>query len=129
MLHPSENRYIIENSRNLDLLGWNRFFSGHSPSYLESGYTVGRVALEHKTTYILYTEFGELTAEVAGKIRHQTTGRLDFPAVGDWGAISVRHEEHKATIHEISSRKSKFSWEISGALTQGKLLPLTLIQY
>ena len=107
---------------NLELLGWNRFFSQHSPSHLESGYTVGRVALEHKNTYTLYTEFGELTAEVAGKMRHQATGRIDFPAVGDWVTISVRHEENKATIHEILPRKSKFSRKIAGAQTEEQIV-------
>ncbi|MEW6495959.1 MAG: ribosome small subunit-dependent GTPase A [Cyanobacteriota bacterium] len=106
----------------LELLGWNSFFSEQIPSYLLSGYTVGRVALEYKNTYILYSEIGELSAEVAGKMRHQASGRIDFPAVGDWAAITVRSDEHKATIHEVLPRKSKFSRKIAGALTQEQIV-------
>lgn len=102
----------------LELLG----FSKQIPSDLLSQYTVGRVALEYKNTYILYTEFGELSAEVAGKMRHQASGRIDFPAVGDWVAISVRSDERKATIHEVLPRKSKFSRKIAGALTQEQIV-------
>lgn len=106
----------------LELLGWKSFFSEQLPSDLLSRYTFGRVALEYKNTYILYSEFGELSAEIAGKMRHQASGRVDFPAVGDWVAISVRSDEHKATIHEVLPRKSKFSRKIAGALTQEQIV-------
>lgn len=74
---------------NLDWLGWNSFFANNLPSYWQQGYTVGRVVTEHKNTYLLYTESGELLAEVTGRMRYQASGRIDFPAVGDWVVISV----------------------------------------
>ena len=59
----------------LELLGWGSFFSKNFSSQIQDGYTIGRVAVEQKNTYILYTEFGELSAEVSGKMRHQASGR------------------------------------------------------
>lgn len=107
---------------NLELLGWSEFFAHSLDSQGRNGYTVGRVALEHKTTYILYTEQGELPAEVTGKLRYLATGRQDFPSVGDWVVISLQDGEHKAIIHAILPRKSKFSRKIAGGKTEEQIV-------
>jgi ribosome biogenesis GTPase len=107
---------------NLELLGWNSFFSKSYKSHSQEGCTVGRVALEHKNTYILYTEQGELSAEVSGKLRYQATERQDFPAVGDWVVISVREAQKTARIHAVLSRKSKFSRKTVGTKTEEQII-------
>jgi ribosome biogenesis GTPase len=107
---------------NLELLGWGSFFSKNFASHFQDGHTVGRVAVEQKNTYILYTEFGELSAEVSGKMRHQAAGRQDFPAVGDWVVISLIMGEPRATIQKILPRKSKFSRKAVGALTEEQIV-------
>ncbi|MCL1468990.1 ribosome small subunit-dependent GTPase A [Argonema galeatum] len=107
---------------NLELLGWNSFFAKNFDSYSRQGYTVGRVVQEQKNTYILYTEFGEISAEVTGKMRHRAGGRTDFPAVGDWVVISIINDEERAAIHEILPRKSKFSRKIAGAKTDEQII-------
>ncbi len=107
---------------NLELLGWNRFFAKNFDSYFQQGYTVGRVALEQKNTYLLYTEFGELSAEVTGKMRYQAERRIDFPAVGDWVVVSIIGDEERANIHEILPRKSKFSRKTVGAQTDEQII-------
>jgi ribosome biogenesis GTPase len=106
----------------LELLGWNSFFAKSFESHSQAGYTVGRVALEHKDTCILYTEHGEISAEVAGKMRYLAASRQDFPAVGDWVAISVRDSEKRATIHGVLPRKSKFSRKIAGTKTDEQIV-------
>lgn len=107
---------------NLELLGWESFFSKNFSSQFQDGYTVGRVAIEQKNTYILYTEFGELSAEVSGKMRHQASGRQDFPAVGDWVAFSRSGGESRAIIQKILPRKSKFSRKTVGAVTDEQIV-------
>ncbi len=106
----------------LELLGWSSFFAKNFESYCQEGYSVGRVALEHKNTYILYTEHGELSAEVTGKIRYRASARQDFPAVGDWVVISVRDSEKRATIHAVLPRKSKFSRKTVGNKTEEQIV-------
>ncbi len=107
---------------NLELLGWGSFFSKNFSSHFQDGYTVGRVAVEQKNTYILYTEFGEISAEVSGKMRHQASGRQDFPAVGDWVAFSRSGGESRAIIQKILPRKSKFSRKTVGAVTDEQIV-------
>ncbi|CAH0343815.1 ribosome small subunit-dependent GTPase A [Bacillus sp. CECT 9360] len=107
---------------NLKQLGYDKFFEEHFASVAEGNYSVGRVALEHKRMYRLFTEEGELLAEVTGKLRYQASERQDFPAVGDWVVITARPEEQKATIHSILPRKSKFSRKQAGNTTEEQIV-------
>jgi ribosome biogenesis GTPase len=106
---------------NLSELGWSDFFAHSFEAYRVQDYTVGRVALEHKQAYTLYTEQGELSATVSGKLRHQAIAAEDFPAVGDWVVIRTR-DQGKATIHDILPRKSKFSRKTVGGKTQEQIV-------
>lgn len=85
-------------------------------------YVIGRVALEHKRTYRLLTEYGELLAEVSGKLRFDALGREDFPAVGDWCVLKARPDEGRATIISILPRKSKFSRKVAGKTTDEQIV-------
>ncbi|MBS4177987.1 ribosome small subunit-dependent GTPase A [Lederbergia citrea] len=107
---------------NLQTLGWNQFFETEFLTYKEEGYTVGRVALEHKRLYRVFTEDSEVLAEVSGKFRFNSLGRGDYPAVGDWVVMTVRPEEGKATIHAILPRKSKFSRKVAGVTTEEQIV-------
>lgn len=98
-------------------LGWNDYFAERFAPYADQGLTPARVAAEFKHLYRLYAEQGELLAEVSGKMRYQADGRSDYPAVGDWVAVSARWDEGRATIHGVLPRKSKFSRQAAGTVT------------
>lgn len=107
---------------NLENLGWNEFFSKNFEAISQKEYIVGRVALEHKNSYRVYTEFGDLIAEISGKMNYLASGREDYPAVGDWVIIQARISEGRATIHGILPRKSKFSRKIAGETTEEQIV-------
>lgn len=111
---------------NLESLGWSSLFATSFDCYRQEGYTVGRVAVEHKNTYILYTEQGELSAEVTGKLRYRAVGRQDFPAVGDWVVINISDPGKQATIQAVLPRKSKFSRKIAGTETEEQIIAANL---
>lgn len=94
---------------NLQKLGWIPFFENSFKQIERPGLIPARVAREHKELYIVFSEMGELTAEVSGRYRHETQTRADFPRVGDWVAVSARPQENRATIHALLDRKSSFS--------------------
>ncbi|MGB2770215.1 MAG: ribosome small subunit-dependent GTPase A [Candidatus Zixiibacteriota bacterium] len=94
---------------NLIELGWNPFFKQHFEQFKRQGLKPGRVAREHKQRYAVYSQHGELIAEVSGKIRHAARSRSDFPAVGDWVAVAPRPHERRATIQALLPRTSSFS--------------------
>jgi ribosome biogenesis GTPase len=94
---------------NLIELGWRPFFEKIFKAIKLPGVIPARVAQEHKELYLVFSEIGELTAEVSGKFRHDAQTRAEFPSVGDWVAITPRLEEGKATIHALLPRKSSFA--------------------
>ena len=103
-------------------LGWNAFFAESFRHYAQEGYTPGRVYLEHRGRYWLYTEDGEVQAEVTGRMRHQAWQRPHLPAVGDWVITRVRSGERMATIHGILPRTSKFSRKVAGSKTEEQIV-------
>ena len=70
-----------------------------------SSFEVGRVISEHKERYVVKTVSKEYDAEIIGNLRFTAQKRSDFPAVGDWVAIS-EYEDDKALIHHIFPRKT-----------------------
>lgn len=70
-----------------------------------TSFETGRVIAEHKERYIVKTDKGEYEAEVTGNIRFTAKGREDFPAVGDWVALTTYDADY-AIIHKIFPRFS-----------------------
>lgn len=76
-------------------------------------FEIGRVITEHKERYIVKTENGEVEAEVTGNLRYSAQGREDFPAVGDWVALTV-YDADFAIIHNVLPRLSMLSRQAVG---------------
>ncbi len=51
--------------------------------------TTARVIGQHKGRYVLATDGGELLASLAGRLRHESRGPADLPAVGDRVVVSM----------------------------------------
>ena len=90
----------------LAALGWGAPYEPAFAPFGAEGLTPARVAVVHSGLYRLYSEQGELLAEVSGRLRHQAAGRRDLPAVGDWVAIRPRPAEDRATIHAVLPRRT-----------------------
>jgi ribosome biogenesis GTPase len=92
----------------LDDLGYNdKLEKTRNENYLK-GFEIGRVISEHKERYIVKTEKGEFEAEITGNLRFSSKSREDFPAVGDWVAITI-HDTDFSIIHSILPRFSVIS--------------------
>lgn len=68
-------------------------------------FSVARVIAEHKERYIIASAEGECEAEITGNLRFAAAGREDFPAVGDWVAVTI-YDSGTALIHKIFPRRS-----------------------
>jgi ribosome biogenesis GTPase len=86
----------------LDELGWR----GEAPA----GETIGRVAVEHRDGFVLYTEAGELPATLAGRLRYDPGATR--PAVGDW--VSYRAAPDRGTITAVWPRAGVFTRKAAG---------------
>lgn len=98
-------RYVIENQLN--------------------HFEVGRVMSEHKERYVVSTEKGDFEAEITGKMRYTADSRLDFPAVGDWVAISI-HADDAAIIHHILPRSSVLSRKAVNRNTELQIIAVNI---
>lgn len=68
-------------------------------------FEIGRVVTEHKERYTIRTAEGEYEAEITGNLRFTAQSREDYPAVGDWVALTT-YEPDFAIIHTILPRFS-----------------------
>lgn len=79
----NRRRYIELNPR-LRALGWDDWFQERFDNV--PGLIPARVAVQHKGTYLVITEDGEMWAEPSGRLMHEAFQRSDLPVVGDWVA-------------------------------------------
>jgi ribosome biogenesis GTPase len=87
-------------SESLTRLGWTPERETEFEQHREDGLVPARVAVEHRSSYVLYGEGGEFRAELAGRLRHEEI----WPAVGDWVAVL-----EPSTITAVLPRRTVFS--------------------
>ncbi|MDZ5473114.1 ribosome small subunit-dependent GTPase A [Bacillus sp. 31A1R] len=107
---------------NVMSLGFNEYVKNEFEKFESQDVLVGRVALEHKRLYRVWTDEGELLCEVSGKFSYEASSREDYPAVGDWVVIKARVYEQKGTILAVLPRKSKFSRKVAGQTTDEQIV-------
>jgi ribosome biogenesis GTPase len=94
----------------LDELGWDAGWTSAFEQLHEDNLFPARVAAQHRGSYVLWSEQGELNARAAGRIFYEhEVGDADVPAVGDWVAVSP-----PATITSIVARRSAFTRKRAG---------------
>lgn len=105
----------------LDELGW----SGALPR-LEDGGVLGRVAIEHRGGYVVMTAGGELAADVAGRLRHDSTNgeTTAWPAVGDWVVCRTSRgvSDGRGAIQAVLARRSMFVRKEAGRSVSGQVV-------
>jgi ribosome biogenesis GTPase / thiamine phosphate phosphatase len=89
----------------LEDLGYNNKLEKFRIEDNLNSFEIGRVIAEHKERYIIKATKGEYEAEITGNMRFTAKSREDFPAVGDWVAMTT-YESDFAIIHEILPRFS-----------------------
>lgn len=94
-------------------LGYNDKFERYRIENHLIDLDVGRVIAEHKERYIVKTHDREIESEIIGKLRFTAKNREDFPAVGDWVALSV-YDQDLAVIHHIFPRFSVIKRRAAG---------------
>lgn len=107
---------------NKEALGWNEFFENSFQPYAQQGMIVGRVYSQDRLGSLIYTDTGEVHAEVSGRLRYLAESRADYPAVGDWVALTPPTPTSQALIEAVLPRKSKFSRKVAGAKTEEQIV-------
>ncbi|WP_400241826.1 ribosome small subunit-dependent GTPase A [Niallia sp. JL1B1071] len=106
----------------LTQIGYNNNVKEQFEKVAKTNQIIGRISLEHKRMYRVWSVYGELLCEVSGKLAFDAHSREEYPAVGDWVIVSPRIEERKGTITAILPRKSKFSRKVAGNNTEEQIV-------
>jgi ribosome biogenesis GTPase / thiamine phosphate phosphatase len=94
----------------LEELGWDAGWASAFEQLQDDNLFPARVAAQHRGSYVLWSEEGELTARAAGRIFYEhEVGDAEVPAVGDWVAVAP-----PATITTIVPRRSAFTRKRAG---------------
>ncbi len=89
----------------LEDLGWNAFFESNRIKLGLDGFSIARVIAQNKGGYKVKNLNGEYAAKITGKQMFKATSRENYPAVGDWVAISELDND-QAVIRAVLPRKS-----------------------
>ena len=89
----------------LEDLGFSAFLEKFRIDNDLNRFETGRIIAEHKDRFIVKTANGEFEAEITGNMRFTAKSREDFPAVGDWVALTT-YDSDFAIIHKILPRSS-----------------------
>lgn len=105
----------------LEELGYKSTLEEYRKEHQLYHFEVGRVTVEHKDRYTVRTTEGEYEAEITGNLRFTARDRNDFPAVGDWVAIS-EYEENKVLIHHIFPRSTIIQRQAIGKFGEKQII-------
>lgn len=80
-----------------------RDFAPHA----SEGHIPGRITAQHRDSYLVVTDEGELRGKISGRLLHEAK-EAGYPAVGDWVALTFNEVDSTATIHTVLPRRTAF---------------------
>jgi ribosome biogenesis GTPase / thiamine phosphate phosphatase len=92
---------------NMDKIGWQSYKQA-AGQIVAGNFDVGRIAVENKTNFLVYSVHGESVGVVRGKLL-KTLKAQELPKVGDWVLVSKVPDENKVAIEAVLPRISKIS--------------------
>ena len=91
-------------------------------AFIERGFQIALVTAENRGSYMVRTASSEIPAEVTGKMMFASSGREDYPAVGDWAVIQEFDDASGAVIHHILPRTSCLMRKAAGNRSDVQLI-------
>ena len=106
----------------LSHLGWDERFAREAAEWMDQGFEPGRVAVEHRGAYTVFTAAGSVDAALTGKMRFEAEDRGELPAVGDWVMLERTAGGGRAVVRAVLPRRSRFSRKVAGETTEEQVL-------
>ena len=99
---------------NIEDFGWNDHFQNYFAKHKNENLIPARVIFHGRGRYRLASERGELWAEIAGSLRHASTGSDGLPICGDWVSVDDPHDKNITVIRFILPRRTSFTRQQAG---------------
>ena len=100
--------------------GWDDGYAAAFEPYATEGFLPARVIKQQRDLSTLAGATGEVEACVTGRFRHQAASPADYPAVGDWVAMTDQ-DGHRAVIHAVLPRRSAFVRKVAGEVVEAQV--------
>jgi ribosome biogenesis GTPase len=94
--------------------GWDERWAAAFEGYRLAGFRAARVVAQHRGSWIILGEAGEMPASPTGRFRH-TALDGDLPTVGDWVAFSASPHAGEARLEGVLPRRSLFRRRAAGS--------------
>jgi ribosome biogenesis GTPase len=108
-------------------LGWNDHFAAAHAPFAAEGWVPARVTLQLKGYYEVTGEFGAKLGECSGRFQSTAGTAAEFPAIGDWVAVSPQPgEDRRVSIHAVLPRRTWFSRQAAGELAVEQVVAANL---
>lgn len=91
----------------IEQYGWSDTLAQAFAPYAAEGRAPGRVVIQHRDSYVVMAEDGELRAKISGRLLHEAE-EAGYPAVGDWVALGLNEAEGASVIHAVLPRRTAF---------------------
>jgi ribosome biogenesis GTPase / thiamine phosphate phosphatase len=105
----------------LEDCGWHGFFEAEWNAAGRSGETPARVISQHREFWEVCGEFGECLAVASGKLRLAAEDGADWPAVGDWVAVTGEAGQGML-IREVLPRRTQIARKTAGRRVAAQVL-------
>jgi len=105
----------------LEELGWDAAWASEFERLEENNLIPARVAAQHRGSFVVWSEGGELRAKTPGRLYYAHDVGAPLPAVGDWVAVA-RSSGDNATISAILGRRSAFVRKEAGRGSEEQVL-------
>jgi ribosome biogenesis GTPase / thiamine phosphate phosphatase len=105
----------------LEALGWDVAWAAELEQLGEDNLIPARVAAQHRGSFVVWSETGELRAKAAGRLYYAHDVGALLPAVGDWVAVA-RPDGESTTISAILGRRSAFVRKQAGNSSEEQVL-------
>ncbi|MFC1755521.1 ribosome small subunit-dependent GTPase A [Thermoproteota archaeon] len=85
-------------------------------------FKLARISSVHRGSFSIIGEFGEVRAEITGRLANNAENSLDFPAVGDWVNVNYLDGNTFAIIDNINPRTSLLKRKTVGQQTEYQII-------
>lgn len=106
----------------LDGFGWNDHWQATWESLAAANCEPARIMREDRGQYQAVCVFGDITAELSGKLRNAARSRSDLPAVGDWVAVRLSDAGDHGLIEAVLPRTGAFVRKAAGSRTEEQIV-------
>jgi ribosome biogenesis GTPase len=110
-------------ARPLEHLGWDEAWEASFEPHRADGLVPGRVAIQHRGAYVLFTAEGEVWAELPRRlVRAAEEDGRTMPAVGDWVGHRPSANGGRAQVEAVLPRRTSFSRKTAWAETREQVV-------